>query len=814
VNVKTGTAAWSITMGEKKQMSLRQLVVFDPEADNRVARIRKRIIDAPLEICVERAERMTESMARHWDEPPLTRMSLALAHILENIAVIIRKDELIVGCRTSKLKGAPLFPENKISWIETDVDRFDVREVQKAAISPEERWILKTKVIPFWKAKTAEDRFTSLLPQDVSRDMETFVFTCMLEITYGIGHFTMNHDLVLSRGLSGIIRIADEKLKALDAEDRTGEKGDLYRAMIRSLNAAIGFACRYADLAGEMAEMETDPIRKNELRTISTICRRVPEHPATGFHEAVQSLYFIHLIAQIESGGNSISLGRIDQILYPYYKSDLEKGLINEDQARDLLSMLFLKTNEIWNVLEEAYVPGGEGPEGKTTQNTTVGGMDRTGRDGTNELSFIALDAYAAIRTVQPNFGVRISPVSDERLFRKAVAYARDGVLLHFFNDRIIVTSLVEAGCDLSDARDYGVVGCLEPNPGGKSFGSTFAVQFNGLKCLELALNNGRDALWGQASGPETGDPASFGAFEDVWNAYDAQVIHFMNQMVKAVACLDQAIAGVVPSPFASAMIEGPLEKGRDLTAGGAVYNSTGVQLIGFSNIADSLYAVRRAVFEEKQCTLPELCGWLARNWGDAPEKQAGFSNDIPKYGNDVDDVDAVAAKVLTHFCDACSRYRNYRGGAFWPGVFSVGFHIAMGAMTGATPDGRFAGEILGNGITPSNSTSRKGPTAIMNSVAKLPLKRACNGLNLNMRFDGKTIKDSALEAMIRVYFQSGGVQIQFNMVDGPTLRKAQQEPEHYPDLIVRVSGYSATFVHLSHTAQDEIIKRTQYELS
>ncbi len=789
------------------------LAATDFVDDNRVSRIRKRIIGAPLEICVERARFITASMAAHWNEHSLTRMSLALTQILENISVIIREDELIVGCRTSKRKGAPLFPENKIQWINADVDRFELREVQKTRISEGEKQLLKNEVIPFWKGKTVEEAFTSLLPEDVSEDMEKFIFTCMLEITYGIGHFTMNHEKVLGMGLAGIMRLADEKIKSLSSEERGGEKALFYEAMIRSLKAAVAFANRYADLAREMAEKETDPQRIKELQTISRICRRVPEHPATGFHEAVQSLYFIHLIAQIESGGNSISLGRIDQILYPYYQRDREKGLIDPESARELLSLLFLKTNEIWNVLEEAYVPGGEGPEGKTTQNTTVGGLDRMGRDATNDVSFIALDAYADIRTVQPNFGVRISGKADERLFMQAAAYAKDGVLLHFFNDEAIVDALVDAGCDEKDARDYGVVGCLEPNPQGKSFGSTFAVQFNGLKCLELALNNGVDAIWGQASGLKTGDPGMFNSFDDVWNAYDTQMSHFMDQMVRAVSCLDRAIARAVPSPFASAMIDGPMEKGCDLTSGGAVYNSTGVQLMGFSNIADSLYAVRRAVFEDKTCTLAELTRWLTGNWSEAPDKQAYFLNHIPKYGNDVADVDVVAADVLRHFCDLCSRYQNYRGGAFWPGVFSVGFHIVMGALTGATPDGRFAGEILGNGITPSNSAARKGPTAIMNSATRLPLTRAYNGLNLNMRFDGKRLRDKALGALIRAYFQNGGVQVQFNMVDGATLSEAQKQPDSYPDLIVRVSGYSATFVRLSPTAQDEIIKRTQYEL-
>jgi len=779
----------------------------------RVGRIRERIIRAPQEICVERARYLTQSMAKNLDKHPLTRMSLALEHILDNIRVIIRDDELIAGCRTSKLKGAPLFPENKIRWIRGDVDNFDQREVQHALITEAEKQELKEEIIPFWEGKTVEEKFELLLPEDVFEGMDKYVFTFMLEITYGIGHFTMNHNRILAAGLAGVISTARDRYRLLSTEDQKGEKGCFYDAVIRSMKAAIAFANRYADLSEEMAATERDPVRREELKYIARICRRVPEHPATNFHEAVQCLYFIHLIAQIESGGNSVSLGRIDQVLYPYYQTDFEKGLIDPDKARELLSLLFLKTNEVWNVLEEAYIPGGEGTEGKTTQNVTVGGIGIDGEDAVNTLSYIGLNAYADIRTVQPNFGIRLSSKSNDRFFLNAVAYAKDGVLLHFFNDDMIVNSLVNAGHTLEDARDYGVVGCLEPNAQGKTFGSTFAVQLNGIKCLEFAFSNGKDNIFGYQSGIETGEPADFKTFDDVWKAYDAQMTHVIGQMVKGIACLDREIAGRVPSPFASAMIDGPLDKATDLTQGGAIYNSTGVQLIGFSNIADSLFAVKKAVFEDGICSVRQLADWLSENWMDAEDKRRYFYGQVAKYGNDRDDVDGMAAKVLSHFCDTMAGYRNFRGGAFWPGVFSVGFHIIMGAFTGATPDGRHAGDVLGNGITPSNNAALSGPTAIMNSVTKLPLTRAYNGLNLNMRFKGSDVKREALMALVKSYFQNGGIQVQFNMADTETLIEAQQQPEKYPDLVVRVSGYSATFVNLSDTAQKEIINRMRCEL-
>jgi formate C-acetyltransferase len=781
--------------------------------ETRVQRLRNRIILAPQEVCIERARYLTESMRKNWERHPLERISLALENILKNISVIIREDEIIVGCRTKKLKGAPLFPENKSRWIEGDLDAFEERQLQRALITEAEKKEMRERILPFWKGRCVEDVMESILPDDVMEDMDKYIFTMMLEINYGIGHFTMNHEKVLAKGLKGIIAEAEAKFASLSPDEMRSEKGIFYQSMIRSMKAAVLFANRYSILAREMAAHESDRERAGELLEIARVCSRVPENPAQSFHEAVQSVYFIHLIAQLESGGNSISLGRIDQILYPYYMKDKEAGNITPEHAQELMSLLFVKLNEIWNVLEEAFIPGGEGTEGKTTQNVTVGGMGIDGNDATNEMSIIGLDAYADVRTVQPNFGVRICRKTPKPFFKKAADYARDGVLMHFFNDEAIVENLMLAGHTLEDARNYGVVGCLEPSASGKNFGSTFAVQFNGVKCVELALSNGVDNIFGYQSGPETGDPAEFNSFEDVWKAYDTQMNHFINQMVKGMSVLDKSIAENVPSPFASAMVEGPMDKGIDLTKGGAVYNSTGVQLMGFANTADSFYSIKKAVFEDRKYTIGQLSEWLSTDWQDAEPKRSYFLKKIKKYGNDIDEVDEMAVRVADHFCDTLKKYKNYRGGSFWPGIFSVGFHISFGAFSAASPDGRHAGDVLGNGITPTTGNAISGPTAMMNSVAKLPLKRIFNGANLNIRFQGRKIGTENLLSLVRTYFNRGGMQVQFNMVDSATLRKAQKNPEKYADLFVRVSGYSAEFTGLSEIAQNEIISRTEYDL-
>ena len=784
------------------------------EAQTRVERLRQRIIEAPQEVCAERARFLTRSMSEHWDEHPLTRISMALLDILDNISVIIRPDELIVGCRTSKLKGAPLFPENKATWLEGDVDAFDQRVLQRALITEEEKRILHEEVLPFWEGRTVENHLDDLLPADVMEDMDKYVFTMMLEITYGIGHFTMDHPRVLRQGLRGIIEDTRARLDILGDDEESREKALFYEAVIRSLEATRRFAERYADKADGMAQAEADTDRALELRKIAEVCRRVPWEPARSFQEAVQCVYFIHLVSQIESGGNSISLGRIDQVLYPYYKADLETGDVTPAQARELLAMLFIKTNEIWNVLEEAFIPGGEGTEGKTTQNVTVGGIGTDGEDATNDLSYIGLDAFADVSTAQPNFGVRLGSKAPAGLFLKAAEYCKDGVLMHFFNDDAIVESLVSAGLTLEDARDYGVVGCLEPSAQGKTFGSTFAVQFNGIKCLEFALSNGIDNIFGYQSGVETGDPAGFTSFDEVWNAYGEQIAYFVRQVTRGMEALDHAIADMVPSPFASSMIQGSLEKGMDVTRGGALYNSTGVQFMGFANTADGLFAVKKAVFEDGKVSMADLTRWLAEDWMDAEDMRNYFLCKIPKFGNDNDEVDEMAARVVVQYADELAKYKNFRGGAYWPGIFSVGFHVAMGAFTGATPDGRFAGDVLGNGLTPTTGNAIEGATAVMNSVTKLPLVRLYNGANLNMRFEGSKVEPGMLTDLVRGYFANGGFQVQFNMVTSEEMREAQEHPAAHRDLVVRVSGYSAQFIDLSDIAQDEIIDRTEFELS
>ncbi len=776
----------------------------------RIERLRQKLLAAQHEICIERARYLTEAYRQYEDEPRPLRFAKSMAHVLSNIPVIIREGELIVGCRTSKLKGAPLYPENKSAWIAENLDGFEARDFQVALISGEDKEELRSEILPYWEGKTAEDRMNELMPADLQIEMNKMVFTMMMQITYGIGHFTMNTTSVLSRGLRAI---ADDARKA-EAEAGAGDpKGRFFIASRIVCEAAMDFARRYADEARKMAKEADDPDRKLELERTAHVCEQVPAGPARNFHEAVQSLYFIQLIAQIESGGNSISVGRIDKILNPFYERDIAAGAIEPEHAQTLIELMFLKMGEIWNVLEETYLPGGEGPEGKTTQNVIVGGMRPDGADDSNALTSLALEAHADLRAVQPNFGIRVNRNTPDEIFQRACELSRDGVLIHFFNDDVIVPALVQKGCSLEDSRDYSAVGCVEPNPHGKTFGSTFAVQFNAAKCLEFALNDGVCSVFGLPNGIPCGSLADYSSYAELFDAYKKQVTYFVRQMTDAMQYLDAAIAERVPSPFASALIDGCFEKGIDLTGGGARYNFTGVQLMGLANVADSLAAVKKLVFDERELSGAELAQAVANDYsGSEPIRQMALRR-APKYGNDDDYVDDIARDVVAHFADELSEYKNFRGGQFQAGIFSVAFHIALGAFTGATPDGRKMSEILANGITPQTGLAGEGPTAIARSAAKIGQGRASNGNTLILRFHPQSLDPEKLRSLIKTYFELGGMQLQFNMVDTETLIDAQAEPDKYRDLVVRIAGYSVLFTNLSKKAQDEIIARSESTL-
>lgn len=783
----------------------------------RTLRMKKRIVAQPHEICIERAKLMTESYKMTKGEDPILRFAKALDYYLSKMTIKIWEDEVIVGNRCTKPVGTPLFPEVRVDTIEQDVDSYDTRPVQPLFLTDEDRRVLKEEIVPYWKNEdeTVQARFDSRLPRDLKKIMYALVYVVDTEMTNGFGHFLPGHENILKWGINGLIKKAEDKLKEFsDAKD--AKKRTFLESVLIVCNAAKKFIQRFSDLTKKLAENEPDSERQKELLEISQICHNISENPPGSFKEALQLIYFNHLITGLEDGGFAISVGRLDQYLYPYYVADNMSGEITPEETQFLCECFFLKLCTLWNYILGKGVVAAEGPP--IAENLTIGGVDREDNDATNELSYILLDAYTHLKTVQPTFSVRVHQNTPDELIHKVGESVKSGASIAFFNDHVMVKGLQNRGFTLEDAREYAPIGCVEPQHPHKSFGSTNANQLNIVKCLELTISNGLDTCMQTKYGLR--HEKEFTTYEELWEAFLAQMRHFIKYMVNNMVYLDEAFTELNPQPFLSATIDDCIERGLDITNGGAVYDFTGPQLIGLATVADSLAVIKKFVFEEKLLPFEDLDKMLRRNFKGtyqdrkAKEWQQIFINKAPKFGNDDDYVDQIAVDIAQAYCDEIAKYTNYRGGKYNPGIYSTAFHLALGVFTGASADGRKLGEALSNGVSSSNGLDRNGPTALLNSVKKLPNELMTNGNSLILAFHPNALMVDKLPPLIRTFFGAeGGYHIQFNVVGKETLLKAQQNPDEYRDLVVRIAGYSVYFTELSNSAQNDIIARTECTL-
>ena len=626
-----------------------------------------------------------------------------------------------------------------------------------------------------------------------------------------------------------------------------------------SCDAAVTYARRYAKLALEEAEKCTDPVRKMELLVIAQNCANVPEKGANGFYEACQSFWFVQQLLQIESSGHSISPGRFDQYMYPYYKKDLDSGKITRAQAQELMDCIWVKLNDLNKCRDAASAEGFAGYS--LFQNLIAGGQNAEGIDVTNDLSFMSIQASMHVFLPQPSLSVRVWNGTPHEFLIKAAELTRTGIgLPAYYNDEVIIPSLVSRGLTLEDARDYNIIGCVEPQKAGKTEGWHDAAFFNMCRPLELVFSNGKDK--GAQVGPETGDVEKMETFEEFFHAYEIQMDYAIKLLVNADNAIDMAHAERCPLPFLSSMVDDCMARGKSVQEGGAVYNFTGPQGFGVANMADSLYAVKQLVFDEKKVTMKELKQALMLNYGKglAQEDLAAMASDtvsamrssgesvgeaeiaavlktihalsesgevkangerilklieeVPKFGNDIPEVDAFARKVAYTYTKPLLNYRNPRGGMFQAGLYPVSANVPLGAQTGATPDGRLAHTPVADGVSPSAGKDVNGPTAAANSVARLDHYIASNGTLFNQKFHPSALSGRrGLEnfaGLIRSYFDQKGSHMQFNVVSRETLLDAQKHPEQYKHLVVRVAGYSALFTTLSKSLQDDIIRRTE----
>ena len=569
---------------------------------------------------------------------------------------------------------------------------------------------------------------------------------------------------------------------------------------------------RYAALARELAETENDGRWKAELLQMAEICERVPALPARNFREAVQAFWFSHLLCYVEQNGLAVSVGRFDQFMYPWYRRSIEAGDITKDEAQELLECLWIKMTEVMRAYDfegAKYYAGFS-----ISENLVLGGVTPDGKDATNELSYMCLDAEAHTSLSQPNLSVRVHNNMPEDFFRKAVNLSSTGrTKPQFFNDTVALQSLLSLGVPLKDARDYSISGCVEAVPPHTN-GMTNASMSNIAKALELALNDGVCRLSGKQIGPRTGDPRNFKSIDDVLSAFKTQVEAYVKEMVTALQFIEKTHAAYHPLPYFSLIMDDCLAEGKDITEGGARYNYTGPQAVGLSDTADSLAAISRLVFDDHSISMDQLLDALDKNFEGSEEFRQMLASKAPKYGNDDDYADHFAAEATRIYCEAVEQYKNTRGGVYRPGVYSVSANVPLGLHVGATPNGRKARAALGDGVGPVQACDIMGPTAVTRSVSKLNHELVTNGTLLNQKFSRDLMSTEegkqGLGDLVRSYFDLGGWHIQFNVVDAERLRAAQVKPQEHKDLIIRVAGYSAFFVELDSLVQDDIINRTE----
>ena len=804
----------------------------------------------------DRAVLLTQSYMETEGEPMVTRRAKAFKNILEHIPVTIRPHELIVGSATVRPRSCQVFPEFSFDWLEAEFDTVETRSADPFYIAEETKNTLR-QVYKYWKGKTTSELATELIAPEARLAMKHNVFTPGNYFYNGVGHVTVQYDKVLAIGYRGIIReILAEKEKMTFGDADYCTKTALLDGMIMSCEAVIAYAGRYAALARRMAQGESDPRRKAELLQIASNCERVPAEGATTFWEACQSFWFVQMLLQVESSGHSISPGRFDQYMIPYYEADLARGGLTRDFAQELMDCIWIKFNDLNKCRDASSAEGFAGYS--LFQNLIAGGQTPDGEDATNDLSFMSIDATMHVMLPAPSFSVRVWNKTPHEFLIRAAELTRTGVgLPAYYNDEVIIPSLMSRGLTLEDARDYNIIGCVEPQKAGKTWGWHDAAFFNMLKPMELVFSNG--VLGGEQVGIKTGDVASFGSFAEFFDAYRAQMNYTISLLVNADNAIDEAHAQRCPLPYLSTMVEDCIGRGKTPEQGGAIYNFTGPQGFGIANVADSLYAIRKLVFEEKKFTLAELREALRHNYGEADESRAeALTAQIAKglaqggvdvnervvaeiyktvstktknadpryreirelilsldaYGNDVPEVDAMAREAAYTYTRPLLQYRNPRGGQFQAGLYPVSANVPLGAQTGATPDGRLAGTPVADGVSPSAGRDVNGPTSSANSVSCLDHGIASNGTLFNMKFHPSALAgDAGLEnfvALVQTYFEMKGSHMQFNVVSRETLRDAQRNPDKYKSLVVRVAGYSALFTTLSKSLQDDIINRTE----
>jgi len=781
--------------------------IMNIEQSPRIGALRTAMLDEPRVVSIEQARITTRVYRDNPDEPVIVKRALALAAALREMEITIRPGELLVGNRTPTARAGVVSPEAGASWVDREIETLPTRPQDRFDVDQGTIDEFREHIYPFWTGVSLED---VIAERHGPRIKEISKVVKINQTDHAQGHICPDVDLWLRMGPAGLGAQA-ERL----GEDASGEQRDFYRAVGIVMSGACDFLQRYAALARAQAAESPDR-RARELTEVARVCQGLASRPAEGFHEALQSVWMLFVILHMESNASSFSPGRLDVILQPYLEDSRGNGL-SDEAALELVECLWLKFNEIVymrNASSAKYFAGF--PIGF---NICVGGQDVNGEDVVNDVSYLFLAAQSHLGMPQPNLSVRLHEGTSEELLTEAVrVVAKGSGMPQFFNDKSVVPALKAVGIAEHDARNYAVVGCVELTTQGNNLGWSDAAMFNLDKALELTLTGGVDLLTGERIGPDLGSLESYASYEELEAAFAKMIDHYVDAMIAACEQVERAHMDVLPTAFLSAVIDDCLSTGRDVTAGGAVYNLSGIQMIQVASLADSLAALKKLVFEERRISPQTMMAALKADFQGYEVEQALMLNKAPEYGNDIAYVDELGAKWADYFAEKLRSYTNARGGRYHTGMYTVSAHVPMGQNVGASPDGRRAGTPLADGgLSPVYGRDMAGPTAVLKSVSAMDNTWTSNGGLLNLKFLPEFFDSeqniSKFVSFLRAFVDLEIPHVQFNVVRAEDLIAAKAHPDQYRSLTVRVAGYTAYFVELAGDLQDEIIARTTQEL-
>ncbi|EOW6407592.1 formate C-acetyltransferase/glycerol dehydratase family glycyl radical enzyme [Cronobacter sakazakii] len=783
-------------------------------------------------VCTERAQHYTAMYQQHQDKPLPVRRALALAYHLANRTLWIKHDELIVGNQASQVRAAPFFPEYTVSWIEKEIDDLADRPGAGFSVSPQDKAVMH-EICPWWRGQTVQDRCYGMFTDEQKELLASGIIKAEGNMTSGDAHLAVNFPLLLEKGLDGLrAKVTERRARLLLTDQGDLHKEQFLKAIDITFSALSEHILRYAALASQMAQEESRPARRDELLAIAANCKHIAHQPPASFWQALQLCYFVQLVLQIESNGHSVSFGRLDQYLYPWYRRDVElEQTLERERAIELLQSCWLKLLEVNKIRSGSHSKASAGSP--LYQNVTIGGqrlLNGEPVDAVNPLSWAVLESCGRLRSTQPNLSVRYHAGMSNEFLDACVQVIRCGFGMPAFNnDEIVIDEFIKLGVSREDAYDYAAIGCIETAVGGKwGYRCTGMSFINFARVMLAALEGGRDATTGKVFLPQEKalSAGNFSHFSEVMDAWDNQIRYYTRKSIEIECVVDTVLEENAHDILCSALVDDCIERGKSIKQGGAKYDWVSGLQVGIANLGNSLAAVRRLVFEQGVVTQPQLAQALNNDFEGLTGEQLRqrLINSAPKYGNDDDDVDLLLARAYQTYIDELKHYHNTRfgrgpiGGTYYAGTSSISANVPFGAATMATPDGRKARTPLAEGASPASGTDRLGPTAVINSVGKLPVAKILGGVLLNQKLNPSTLDNlrdrQKLMQMLRTFFEvHKGWHVQYNIVSRETLLDAKAHPDKYRDLVVRVAGYSAFFTALSPDAQDDIIARTEHTL-